>query len=102
MRRYILAFAQLALLVCVVGLNFTIYQPTHAMEDCPEKSRAMPVISWLVAHIDSVTVRRFKVVNGESVEAEGYPKTTENPQFINNLLTLIGSFVQWNGYDSPS
>lgn len=62
----------------------------------------MPVVSWLLNQIDSVTVHHFNLVNNQLVEVSGYPTTTADPNFIKGVLNLTGTYVKWNGYDAPS
>ncbi len=92
----------LGMTLAAVGLMGSGFRSVRAMPACPARSAAMPVVSWLVDHLDSVTVHRFGVVEGNLVEVGGYPKTSTDPAFLSRVLSLSGSYVRWNGYDSPS
>ncbi len=74
--------------------------PAQALAACPARSDSIPVVSWLLNHIDSVTVHRFRWPSGGLTEEPGYPKVVNDPTVLNNLLHLTGSYVPWNGYDS--
>lgn len=93
---------RLGIVVGAIALTMTSPRPTQAKVTCPARSAAMPVVSWLVDHIDSVTVHHLTSQNDSLVEVDGYPKTSTDPAFINAVLSLTGSYVPWNGYDSPS
>src|SRR5689334_23135543 len=93
---------QLGIVIVVIGLVFGMPRPSLAAVTCPARSAAMPVVRWLVDRLDSVTIHRFQVVNGSLVEPAGYPKTSADPAFLKGVLSLSGSYVRWNGYDSPS
>jgi hypothetical protein len=97
-----LARIGIAIGVMIISLVAVHPEPAVAAPNCPAKSAAMPVVSWLLGQVDSVTVHHFNLVNNQLVEASGYPITTADPDFLQRLLNLTGSYVKWNGYDAPS
>ena len=54
-------FIRLVSGIVVIGLTLGLKTPSLAVA-CPARSAAMPVVSWLVDHVDSVTVDRFSFV----------------------------------------
>ncbi len=94
--------ARVVLCIAAIGLTTMFNRPALAAANCPARSAAMPVVSWLLGQIDSVTIHHLTLVNNQLVEVSGYPVTTAEPKFLNGLLNLTGTYVKWNGYDAPS
>jgi hypothetical protein len=102
MRMMVRRFIRLGIGIVIIGLALAPPKPGLAAVSCPPKSAAIPVVSWLINQLDSVTIHRFSVLNGRQVEVRGYPKTSTDPAFLEGVLNLTGAYVQWNGYNSPS
>ncbi len=91
-----------AIAIAAISLAAAFNRPALSAPTCPARSAAMSVVGWLVARADAVTIHRYSSVNGNLVEADGYPKTSTDQSFVNAVLHLTGSYVRWNGYNSRS
>jgi hypothetical protein len=75
------------LLILIAFLTTLISQPTPAAAlSCPA-GKSIPVVSWLMNHLDGALIKGIPV--------------TEKP-LLDTILNLHGVPVPWNGYLSPS